>query len=142
MLCTHVPNCPDAKAIDHDAARAITHDDNLNATVLCNGVIVFSDLGELVPEPDGTYHQVAPIEAPAEHHKIRDPRFVAAELDLLLLQLQANINLLGARNAELEATVGTGKARVLRLEPQTVMWSLLLLSVVWMYVVSGFLMFG
>lgn len=47
--CTHVPPCPPADATDHDAAKRILHDYTAGFSLLCNGVAVFDDGGELSP---------------------------------------------------------------------------------------------
>jgi hypothetical protein len=50
--CPHVPRCPSAGASDHAAARVrVSHPDQ-GWSVLCNGVVLFDDLGEILP--DGT----------------------------------------------------------------------------------------
>jgi Family of unknown function (DUF5999) len=51
-MCHHQPSCPVATATDHAAARVIGRQDNLGWSLLCNGVVVFDDAGELLP--DGT----------------------------------------------------------------------------------------
>ena len=49
-MCLHDPLCPGPEAIDREAARAIrTHPDQ-GWTLLCNGVVVFDDGGELLPD--------------------------------------------------------------------------------------------
>ncbi len=47
--CDHTPPCPPSGAQDHDAARLIFHDSIAGYSLLCNGVIVFEDGGELTP---------------------------------------------------------------------------------------------
>jgi uncharacterized protein DUF5999 len=51
-MCTHEPRCPSAAAKDHTAARVVARQDAQGWSVLCNKVVVFDDLGELLP--DGT----------------------------------------------------------------------------------------
>jgi hypothetical protein len=63
MLCEHQPPCPPAAAADHDAARVVSCHPEQGWSLLCNGVIVFEDTGELLP--DGTC--VAPHRGPAPH---------------------------------------------------------------------------
>jgi hypothetical protein len=49
MMCPHRPKCPDASAADRAAARtAVGHPDQ-GWSLLCNGVILFEDTGELLP---------------------------------------------------------------------------------------------
>ena len=51
-MCTHQPTCPEAHASDHDAARVVSSHPEQGWSLLCNGVVVFEDYGELAP--DGT----------------------------------------------------------------------------------------
>ena len=48
-MCTHQPPCPAAHAPDHAFARVIAHQVDLGWSLLCNGVIVFDDSGEILP---------------------------------------------------------------------------------------------
>jgi Family of unknown function (DUF5999) len=52
-LCAHQPPCPPATAPDHDAARLIAYHPEQGWGLLCNGVIVFDDTGELLPRVHG-----------------------------------------------------------------------------------------
>ena len=51
-MCRHYPPCPAADATDHAAARVVSTHPLQGWSLLCNGVIVFDDTGELLP--DGT----------------------------------------------------------------------------------------
>jgi hypothetical protein len=53
-MCPHKPRCPSADATDHDAARVVACHPEQGWSLLCNGVVVFEDYGELLP--DGTAH--------------------------------------------------------------------------------------
>ncbi|MBW3641078.1 MAG: hypothetical protein KY451_14805 [Actinobacteria bacterium] len=48
--CPHTPPCPAAEAPDHDAARLLTAHPEQGWALLCNGVVVFDDTGELLPD--------------------------------------------------------------------------------------------
>jgi hypothetical protein len=48
--CTHSPVCPPATAADHDAARVVSRHPEQGWVLLCNGVVVFDDTGELLPD--------------------------------------------------------------------------------------------
>jgi hypothetical protein len=48
--CEHRPQCPSAGAPDHEAARVVAAHPEQGWSLLCNGVIVFDDLGELLPD--------------------------------------------------------------------------------------------
>ena len=62
-MCQHEPPCPSAEAIDHDAARVVSAFPEQGWSLLCNGVIVFEDTGELLP--DGS--PIPPQRGPAPH---------------------------------------------------------------------------
>lgn len=49
-MCEHQPQCPDATAPDHMAARVAVQHPEQGWSLLCNGVISFSDMGELLPD--------------------------------------------------------------------------------------------
>ena len=50
LPCTHQPPCPRADAVDHDAARVVRRHPEQGWNLLCNGVVVFEDTGELLPD--------------------------------------------------------------------------------------------
>lgn len=47
--CEHQPACPPAEAPNHDEARTVADCHVLGYVLLCNGVILFDDTGELSP---------------------------------------------------------------------------------------------
>lgn len=49
-MCPHVPCCPAADASDREAARTIRRDEPQGFSVLCNGVVLWEDTGELLPD--------------------------------------------------------------------------------------------
>jgi hypothetical protein len=49
-MCTHRPVCPPADAPDHDAARVLFSRPEQGWSLLCNGVVVFEDTGEILPD--------------------------------------------------------------------------------------------
>ncbi|MFB9461824.1 DUF5999 family protein [Streptomyces cinereospinus] len=49
-MCLHQPPCPPAEASDREAARAAAHHPEQGWTLLCNGVLIFEDTGELLPD--------------------------------------------------------------------------------------------
>lgn len=51
-MCPHNPTCPPCDASDHDAARVVASHPEQGWSLLCNGVVVFEDYGEILP--DGT----------------------------------------------------------------------------------------
>lgn len=69
MSCTHLPVCPESDAVDRDAACVVASVPEQGWSLLCNGVILFEDTGELLP--DG--RTVAPHRGPAPH-RVPAPR--------------------------------------------------------------------
>jgi hypothetical protein len=49
-LCRHTPPCPSASAPDRDAAHVVAAHPEQGWSLLCNGVVVFEDFGELLPD--------------------------------------------------------------------------------------------
>ena len=48
--CPHLPPCPTSDARDHEAARTVASHPEQGWSLLCNGVVVFEDTGELLPD--------------------------------------------------------------------------------------------
>ena len=48
-MCQHRPPCPAPDRPDRDAARTIASHPEQGWSLLCNGVVLFDDLGELLP---------------------------------------------------------------------------------------------
>lgn len=48
--CQHQPVCPPADDADHDAARVLVCHPGQGWSLLCNGVVVFQDTGEILPD--------------------------------------------------------------------------------------------
>ena len=66
-MCQHSPACPGPDEPAHESARVVASHHEQGWTLLCNGVVVFDDTGEILP--DG--RTVAP-------HRARVRRPVAA----------------------------------------------------------------
>jgi hypothetical protein len=49
-MCPHTPQCPDPKDPDREAARTIISRPEQGWSLLCNGIVVFEDTGELLPD--------------------------------------------------------------------------------------------
>jgi hypothetical protein len=49
-MCTHQPPCPSAEALDHEAAHTMACYPEQGWSLLCNGVVLFEDTGELLPD--------------------------------------------------------------------------------------------
>ena len=62
QMCPHRPACPPADRPDRAAARTVAFHPEQGWSLLCNGVIVFDDLGEILP---------AGLVTPAPHRTAR-----------------------------------------------------------------------
>jgi len=49
-MCPHTPSCPPYSTPDREAAHVIAAHPEQGWSLLCNGVIVFEDTGELLPD--------------------------------------------------------------------------------------------
>ncbi|MEE4590399.1 DUF5999 family protein [Streptomyces sp. DSM 41524] len=49
-MCLHQPQCPPADAPDHDSARPVASHLEQGWSLLCNGVVIFADTGEILPD--------------------------------------------------------------------------------------------
>ena len=48
-VCNHTPTCPSVDASDRDAAHVISAHPEQGWSLLCNGIVLFEDFGELLP---------------------------------------------------------------------------------------------
>ena len=67
-MCSHQPPCPPADHRDRDAARTVACHPEQGWSLLCNGVIVFDDMGEILPggrgiPPHGSTYVPLPVAA-------------------------------------------------------------------------------
>jgi Family of unknown function (DUF5999) len=49
-MCQHQPQCPPADAPDREAACLVAFHPEQGWGLLCNGVVIFEDHGELLPD--------------------------------------------------------------------------------------------
>jgi hypothetical protein len=49
-MCQHQPSCPTADSADREAACLVAHHPEQGWSLLCNGVLLFEDTGELLPD--------------------------------------------------------------------------------------------
>ena len=61
-MCPHQPRCPSADCPDREAAHVVAAHPEQGWSLLCNGVILFDDTGQLLP--DG---QMVPAHRPTYH---------------------------------------------------------------------------
>lgn len=50
MMCTHEPQCPQSTALDGEAAHVLAAHPEQGWSLLCNGIVLFEDTGELLPD--------------------------------------------------------------------------------------------
>ncbi|HEV7756630.1 MAG TPA: DUF5999 family protein [Mycobacteriales bacterium] len=62
-MCSHQPSCPPSDAPDREAAHVVAAHPEQGWSLLCNGIILFEDTGEILP--DG--QTVGPCTRPALH---------------------------------------------------------------------------
>jgi uncharacterized protein DUF5999 len=67
-MCVHTAPCPDATSDARDLAAVVSSHPEQGWNLLCNGVVLFDDDGELLP--DGS--------AVADHHQWRTAGLVSA----------------------------------------------------------------
>ncbi len=67
--CTHNPACPPADASDRDGAHVIASHPEQGWSLLCNGVVLFEDTGELLPDGQSIAARRSELLAAAAHRK-------------------------------------------------------------------------
>lgn len=69
-MCPHTPTCPEATAADREAARTIISHPEQGWSLLCNGIVIFEDTGELLPDGDAIGPH-RPTDMPLQTHAAR-----------------------------------------------------------------------
>jgi hypothetical protein len=65
-MCPHTPQCPAPNGPDREAARTIISHPEQGWSLLCNGIVIFEDTGELLPGGDAIApHRPTDLIAPA-----------------------------------------------------------------------------
>jgi hypothetical protein len=65
-MCPHQPPCPAHSAPDRDAARTLAAHPEQGWSLLCNGVVLFEDTGELLPDGEVIApHRPTDLQAPS-----------------------------------------------------------------------------
>jgi hypothetical protein len=67
--CRHIPACPSAADLDRDAAHVISAHPEQGWSLLCNGVVVFEDFGELLPNGECTGARRAELLTASPHRR-------------------------------------------------------------------------
>ncbi len=66
-VCIHEPQCPTAAGPDRDAAHVIADHPEQGWSLLCNGVVLFEDSGEILPDGHCINARRADLTASALH---------------------------------------------------------------------------
>ncbi len=66
-VCTHTPSCPTAAQVDREAAHVIAAHPEQGWSLLCNGVVLFEDTGELLPDGQSVAARRSDLLACASH---------------------------------------------------------------------------
>lgn len=68
-VCCHIPRCPAVDSPDRCAARVVVDRYEQGWSLLCNGVVLFTDNGALLPSGQA-------IARPAQRYRIKVPATV------------------------------------------------------------------
>jgi hypothetical protein len=68
-MCTHTPACPPAYRADRDAAHVVSAHPEQGWSLLCNGVVVFDDFGEILPDGHTTGSRHRELLAASPHRR-------------------------------------------------------------------------
>ena len=66
-MCPHTPPCPEPKAPDREAAKTIISHPEQGWSLLCNGIVLFEDSGEILPDGHCVHARRAELTAAALH---------------------------------------------------------------------------
>jgi hypothetical protein len=66
-MCTHQPRCPSAVASDRESAHVLAAHPEQGWSLLCNGVVLFDDTGELLPDGHAVNARIADLLHSAAH---------------------------------------------------------------------------
>ncbi len=66
-MCAHIPACPTAQAKDRFAARVVAAHPEQGWSLLCNGIVLFEDSGEILPNGHCIQARRAELTAAALH---------------------------------------------------------------------------
>jgi hypothetical protein len=73
-MCPHTPRCPDPTGPDREAARTVVNHPEQGWSLLCNGIVIFEDTGELLPGGAAIApHRPTDLTAPATQEPVVPP---------------------------------------------------------------------
>ncbi|MEP6599711.1 MAG: DUF5999 family protein [Actinomycetota bacterium] len=67
--CAHTPPCAEADAFDRDSAHVLVAHPEQGWSLLCNGVVLFEDTGELLPDGQSIAARRRELLSAAAHRK-------------------------------------------------------------------------
>jgi hypothetical protein len=70
-VCIHTPECPSAQDPARDAAHVLAAHPEQGWSLLCNGVVLFEDFGELLPDGQSTGARRSELLGAASHRPAR-----------------------------------------------------------------------
>jgi hypothetical protein len=68
-MCQHQPPCPSADSADREAAHLVAHHPEQGWSLLCNGVVIFEDTGELLPDGRVVAPHRGEVTIPRQDHR-------------------------------------------------------------------------
>jgi hypothetical protein len=68
-MCKHQPQCPGVDAVDRDAAHVLAQHPEQGWSLLCNGIVLFDDTGELLPDGHAVAARRAELTAAASDRR-------------------------------------------------------------------------
>ncbi len=66
-MCRHDPPCPAPDDVDREAARIVATHPEQGWSLLCNGIVLFEDCGEILPDGHCIHARRAELTAAALH---------------------------------------------------------------------------
>jgi Family of unknown function (DUF5999) len=66
-MCAHKPRCPESSANDGEAAMVVASHPEQGWSLLCNGIVLFEDTGELLPDGHAVAARRREMTAAAAH---------------------------------------------------------------------------
>jgi hypothetical protein len=66
-MCAHEPRCPESSANDAEAAMVVASHPEQGWSLLCNGIVLFEDTGELLPDGHAVAARRTEMTAAAAH---------------------------------------------------------------------------
>ena len=82
-MCPHTPQCPEASAPDREAAHTVVSHPEQGWSLLCNGIVIFEDTGELYLTASPSHRTAPPTCVSTRHGAGRRPAWRACSGGLI-----------------------------------------------------------